>query len=317
MPERLPQYVQHQILSLYFEGLSQSDVAKRLGIAQSTVSLEIGRFMKEAKASMESACEKYGIAEFLRGTHHIAKQMLEAGLTIPKCLRAFSFMERLDGLGRALDDMEGLFQLYDRAKKEPAMLDGGLKLLKLEAEAGKTYQELLADFERKLADLNELNAKVQSLREAQSTIESELRDVRDRLLSEKQRLESIVATKERLDRLGLDKVNELAAFIEDYEKLGFNAEDVRELSSWRARLKDMGADPDNKEGVKKLLELSERLEAVEKGLAETVRTVNSIPISNIYERFKCGVCGSKHLVAVRFRCTKCGMESWWGIWPKH
>ena len=62
-------------------------------------------------------------------------------------------------------------------------------------------------------------------------------------------------------------------------------------------------------------ELRALIERVEKGVSEIradvavlERRLREIPISNLYRDFKCSLCGSKHLVAVKFKCISCGYE---------
>ncbi len=45
--------------------------------------------------------------------------------------------------------------------------------------------------------------------------------------------------------------------------------------------------------------------------------LKDIPIKDLYRNFKCPKCGSKHLMAVNVKCTKCDEESWWGYWPEN
>lgn len=253
-----------QILSLYLQGLSQSDVAKRLGIAQSTVSLEVSRFIEEAKASLEDAFKKYGIKEQLASLHYVAGQALKAGLTIPRCLKALSLMERLEGLGRSLNELDGMFKLYDRAGGDPTVLEGGVRLLKLESEAGKPYPELLKDYEHKVSEVEELNRRLIKLKEALLKTEAELKDVQRRLLTTTQELKASLHAKDRLAKLGLERVNELAKFIEDYEALGFDAVQVKALAEWREVLVNMGIDPKDASKIKELQNLASQLEKIER-----------------------------------------------------
>jgi len=44
--------------------------------------------------------------------------------------------------------------------------------------------------------------------------------------------------------------------------------------------------------------------------------LREIPISDLYRKFKCELCNSRHLVAVKFKCTSCRYEGWWGYWPR-
>lgn len=51
-------------------------------------------------------------------------------------------------------------------------------------------------------------------------------------------------------------------------------------------------------------------------IEENIGKLTRIPIWNLYDNFVCSQCGANHLIAVRFKCTKCGREDWWGYHPK-
>lgn len=50
-------------------------------------------------------------------------------------------------------------------------------------------------------------------------------------------------------------------------------------------------------------------------LLSDAKDINSMPITNL-GRSKCKHCGSKGLNAIKYQCTQCGTENWWGRWPK-
>lgn len=62
--------------------------------------------------------------------------------------------------------------------------------------------------------------------------------------------------------------------------------------------------------------LGEYLDGYLYDLHQKVENLQHIPIENLYRDYECGNCHSKHLVAVRFKCTQCDKESWYGYWPK-
>jgi len=68
--------------------------------------------------------------------------------------------------------------------------------------------------------------------------------------------------------------------------------------------------------TKDLKDAVESVKALWEAFEGLSRRVNQIPILNLYEDFTCSSCGSKHLIAVKFKCTNCGYEGWWGYWPK-
>ena len=80
--------------------------------------------------------------------------------------------------------------------------------------------------------------------EARTQLKGEIREAKDRLNSTIQELNQAINTKERLERLGLEKLSQLVRFIEDFEALKFDANMVRKLAEWRNALTGMGIDPD-------------------------------------------------------------------------
>jgi hypothetical protein len=58
----------------------------------------------------------------------------------------------------------------------------------------------------------------------------------------------------------------------------------------------------------KTSEISQSIDSVKKSLDNTLT-------KNIRDRFTCSACGTKGLVAVRIKCTKCDRETWWGRHP--
>jgi len=67
--------------------------------------------------------------------------------------------------------------------------------------------------------------------------------------------------------------------------------------------------------VQQLESRVEILEAISAKIEDIEYRLQGTPALGLKHRFKCD-CGASGLVAVRFQCTKCGSESWWGWFPK-
>lgn len=50
-------------------------------------------------------------------------------------------------------------------------------------------------------------------------------------------------------------------------------------------------------------------------LKEDYHGVEKILSMGLYERFKCEKCDARHLIAIKYKCTNCDSEGWWGYWP--
>ena len=47
-----------------------------------------------------------------------------------------------------------------------------------------------------------------------------------------------------------------------------------------------------------------------------LNSLNDSPTLSLQKEFACGSCGSHGLVALMLKCTNCGEEGWWGLWPE-
>ena len=61
--------------------------------------------------------------------------------------------------------------------------------------------------------------------------------------------------------------------------------------------------------VNQLQQLSDEVEEISQNLRST-------PVYDMRQIFRCNVCDSHGLCAIRVKCTECGRENWWGWWPE-
>lgn len=81
-----------------------------------------------------------------------------------------------------------------------------------------------------------------------------------------------------------------------------------------------------KKAKEKIEELEEELETLKKQIKifestmsvanKRITKLERMPITNLYDDFVCNHCGSRHLIAIKYKCTRCGKEGWWGYHPK-
>ena len=65
----------------------------------------------------------------------------------------------------------------------------------------------------------------------------------------------------------------------------------------------------------KVQNIEDHVQKIEERTKEALEITKSNFSYNLREDFKCESCGSKGLVAIHIRCTRCDEESWWGWWP--
>lgn len=200
-------------------------------------------------------------------------------------VRGGNLLDKVNQLGVGLEDLEDYIKTAERISSEKEVeaerfVDSTIRLIRLEAETGKAYLDVIKDFEEKLSETEKLEEKVvglegdiQKLTDARGQLEDKLTKDKTDLTQIGQELKSTVATKERFERLGLEKLNHLAEFIEDFEALGFNAEMVRDLAKWRESLANMGIDPN---GLKRFVEEKGPLDKQLSSLKHKVGSLKSV-----------------------------------------
>ena len=95
---------------------------------------------------------------------------------------------------------------------------------------------------------------------------------------------------------------------------GLLAKQSSRISKLEAML-EAGEDAED-DGLVTYSGLNEYASAYLGDLFERVAKLEEIPITNLYDDFKCSNCGSTHLVAVKIKCTKCKTETNWGYQPQ-
>ena len=187
----------------------------------------------------------------------------ESGVALIDVVRGCPILRRLDELGVGLDKVDEYVKFSEKIALEKgagseALVDSGLQLSSLTKETGKTYGEILVEYEKKVSELSMLNDERTRLEGEVQGAKHELVKTVEGVSTKSQELRSLISTKERLEKLGLEKIDQLALFIEGYEELGFSVEEVQLLSGWKASLALMGVDPD---GLGRFIEEKGPLEA--------------------------------------------------------
>lgn len=179
--------------------------------------------------------------------------------SVHDAIRGAKLLDRLSEQGIGFDKLDAYIEFSDGISSEHGVeaekfIDAGMRLMGLEAKTGKSYEGVLKNFEERIKQIEGLEAKAKSvqgqireLMERKAQLEGEIREAKERLNSTLQDLNHIITTQERLQKLGLEKVSDIARFVEDFELLGFDANMVRKLANWKKSLTAMGIDPDGLE----------------------------------------------------------------------
>jgi len=241
----------------------------------------------------------------------------KSGVPLADAIRACSVISQLDELGLAINMLSEYVEFSrklaaTRSVGPAELVESALRLSKLEKETGKPYHELVREFEDKQARVKEMNLKLKALSNERVKIQGEISQASEKLSKTLEELKHAIGTKERLQKLGLEKTATLSKFIEDYESLGFDAEEVQKLAKWRKSLAETGINPDALESFigkrgsleKQLRFLEEELSqgkarlkiltAMERDIQKRVGEIEKVwgLLQQRYRNFGCSFCGA-------------------------
>jgi prefoldin subunit 5 len=269
---KIPKDIERMIFQLWLEGHTYREVIPRCGgVSLATISKVVENARKTAPD-----------IDTMRQLNLVLKK---GGISVYDAMRGGSLLNEVARLGVSLDGLEDYINATERISSEKevevgSFVDSVIKMIHLEAEAGKAYEDVLKDFEGKLSEIANLEAKmgglkgeIQKLTEARVQLEADLTKGKGNLTQILQELKRTISAEERLERVGLEKLNNLAKFTEDFEALGFNAEVVRDLAKWRKSLTNVGIDPN---GLKRFVEEKGPLDKQISGLKREVESLKGV-----------------------------------------
>jgi len=239
---KIPRRVEKEILRRWLEGYTQRQAAREFRVGLATVN----RVINDARKRTPDLDELRRLNVMLR----------KGDSSVVDAIRGARLLDRVSELGVNLDRLESFIKLSERISSERGVeaerfVEASMGLMGLEAKTGKSYEEVVKDFEERMKRIEDLEAKAKSvqeenrkLMERKAQLEGEIREAKERRSVALQELNNIITTQERLQKLGLEKVSDLARFVEDFQLLGFDANTVRKLADWRRSLAEMGVEPD-------------------------------------------------------------------------
>ena len=82
MPQKLSPHKVSKMMALYFEGYSQSEIANKLKVDQSTVSLHVSKFkFLSEQQGLKATGEEFNVMNEVEALHSLAAELGKAKLT--------------------------------------------------------------------------------------------------------------------------------------------------------------------------------------------------------------------------------------------
>ena len=332
-----PSDVEAQIIRLGLDGDTYREIACKTGVGLATVHTCIERARKK-------------IPEFDE-LRELNIRLKKSGLSFFDLTRACTVLEKMINCGISLAELEDYIKLAETYLCDKALRDDfmayAMKLMRLEQTYGRPYQEVTKDYERKLHETARLADR--NLRLGKRIIERQatLKTTEEHLSEVIGKIEKALATWKGLVKIGPERLALMVRFIQDFEALGFDANQAQDLSVWRQGLRKSNIDPDKldrfitEKGPLDAQKLSLQLENERLGRineAETtinknvlaknsaVMTVDRI-LTTGTANLTCKSCGIQLLVKLETRdyyeklirnfqpldvwCPRCGMYQWY------
>jgi predicted transcriptional regulator len=143
MTQKLSPHKVSKMMTLYFDGYSQTNIASKLKIDQSTVSMYVSKFKSISEQhGIKAAGEEFGIMDQVETLHSLAAELKKAKLTVEEAGVGFKMVQSLQKLGISQKEYKGILQACTKMKSE-GFLNSAVKLNKLEHDTGMTYEEIV------------------------------------------------------------------------------------------------------------------------------------------------------------------------------
>ena len=132
-----------KMMALYFEGYSQSAIANKLNVDQSTVSLHVSKLKSLVdQQGIKAAGEEFDIMNTVEALHSLAAELKKSKITVEEAKVGLKMVSTFQKLGVKAEDYQDVIQAATKMKNE-GFLESAVKLNKLEESTGMTHEELV------------------------------------------------------------------------------------------------------------------------------------------------------------------------------
>lgn len=150
-----------KIMKRYFGGMPQSEIAKKAGVDQSTVSIYASRLKERAdEIGLPAAEKEYLVFNEVDALRSLSVELSKADLTVEEAKQGINIVKAFMKLGINPDEHIPLVKICGEIG-DPSFVHAAVKLSKIEAEGNMTYEEVTARFEKATSELPCTEMKLQ------------------------------------------------------------------------------------------------------------------------------------------------------------
>lgn len=163
MTGKVSPYKLSRLLKLYMQGHKQSDIAKKLHVDQSTVSLHISDFNKQAlDEGIIAASKEANVMDTVYTLHSLAAELKACNLTGEDAITGIKVMSKLKHCGVNVEQYPELVKAAGEMN-EQGFIDAAMKLASLESSTGTEYTETVNKFETMAAQIEQKGKELEKV----------------------------------------------------------------------------------------------------------------------------------------------------------
>ena len=172
MAQELSPHKRARIVDLFFQGHPQQAIASKLGINQSTVSRCLSEFSSILEQEGVETLEKElgTMMNDFRSLHNLAAELKKSKLSVEETKMGLKIHRILEKSGIAEEHYDDILQSITKMKSE-GFIEASMKLVQLEASTGKSYIDIVSEFES-------LSSEVANLGESRANLKKENQTIR-------------------------------------------------------------------------------------------------------------------------------------------
>ena len=171
MAQELSSHKRARIVDLFFQGHSQPSIASKLGINQSTVSRCLGEFRSIVEQGGVETLEKElgTMMNDFRSLHNLAAELRKSKLSVEETKMGLKIHRMLEKFGIAEEHYDEILQSITKMKSE-GFIEAAMRLVQLEASTGKSYIDIVSEFEALSSEVGNLGESRDNLKKENQTI---------------------------------------------------------------------------------------------------------------------------------------------------
>jgi len=258
MTVKLSPHKVKKMMRYYFYGVSQPDIARKLAVDQSTVSLYSSRFKDmSAEVGLFAAGKEFKVFEEVAALRSLSVELMKTNLVLEDAKEGVKIIKTFRKLGVSPEKHVMLVKVCGKID-QPGFVDGALKLARIEDESGISYEEATSKFEKVTGELpvakrnlkttktelESLNTLVSNRKQELAATESQVAQYRREVESWRAKIEH--DNKSLLARIQTEAGTKKAELDREVEykmkQLKVKQEEIEEVARLKADLRETGLD---------------------------------------------------------------------------